>query len=562
MSEDERFKSVVQEIREIILFLTNQEPTPDDEIDARDKLIEKFTSLKRLKPKPSHYTMIENVLIELEGWDTLDLWFKEVKGMSEKISDFINSFEQKDLLTETEFKPIIDSDMSMETNEKQEGPQIDINEIVSKVSEQFSQEISSLKEKIDVLKDELDHRESDVQNFSQRKQVQKIIPKKTSKLEPPKIRIPSIKQRETPPKIKLIKESAEEEIKKEPEVQEEKISSPDFEGKVITPNISQINVEPPKIPSEIKEGIVKPVGIPPERPKLSPIITEEPSSSDESEKPLKSTEELPVEKEPIYEEVNFTPLPKEKGKLIFVQDEIIDLTPLPEDKSVPIEEAEDQKKVPIPPEEKPIRIQKPSGDFELTPLPPLKPETTQEIKEETDLTPIIRKKPKLSPIAIEEVDTEEINSSSTDLFNVFSSVGTNQAEQSEGIPEPVEIISQKESKKEGKKEGKKESKKKQKSEITVEEPTITIPSKSRAVKKEPELDLEALPKDKDSLYQQLIAFEGRRYSLEKAYKDLTKNYSIGKVDEFEFNNQSENLKQILNEVSSSITEIRRIISSL
>ena len=71
MSEDERFKSVVQEIKDIYSFLTNQEPTPDEEIDARDTLIEKFTSLKRLKPKPSHYTMIENVLVELEGWDTL-----------------------------------------------------------------------------------------------------------------------------------------------------------------------------------------------------------------------------------------------------------------------------------------------------------------------------------------------------------------------------------------------------------------------------------------------------------------------------------------------------------
>ena len=558
MSEDERFKSVIQEIEEIFLFLTNQEPTPDDEIDARDKLIEKFTSLKPLKPKPSHYTMIENILIELEGWDTLDLWFKEVKGMSEKIGDFINSFEQKELIIEPESKPTIDADMTIETKEKKEVPQIDITEIVSQVSEQFNQEISSLKEKIDVLKDELDHRESEVKNFSQSKQVRKIIPKKTSKLEPPKIRIPSIKPPKKAPKIKLIKESAEEEIKKEPEVQEEKISSPDFEGKVITPNISQISVEPPKIPSEMKEGIVKPVGIPPERPKLTPIITEEPSSSDQSEKPFKSTEELPVEKEPIYEEINFTPLPKEKGKRIFVQDEIIDLTPLPEEEAAPADKPQEETIIPLPPEEKPIRIQKPSGDFELTPLPPLKPETAQEIKEETDLTPVIRKKPKLSPIAIEEVDTEEINSSSTDLFNVFSSVGTKQEEQSEVIPEPVEIISQKESKK----EGKKESKKKQKSEITVEEPTITIPSKSRTVKKEPELDLEALPKDKDSLYQQLIAFEGRRYSLEKAYKDLTKNYSIGKVDEFEFNNQSENLKQILNEVSSSITEIRRIISSL
>ena len=367
MSDDERFKSVIQEINEIFLFLTTQEPTPDDEIDARDNLIEKFASLKRLKPKPSHYSMIENVLIELEGWDTLDLWFKEVKGLSEKISDFINSIEQREPLIEPEFKPKVDTDMSIEINEKQEVSQIDITEIVSKVSEQFSKEISTLKEKIDVLKDELDHRESDVKNFSQSKQVQKIIPKKTSKLEPPKIRIPSIKRPEKPPIIKLIKEPAEEEIKKEPEVQEEKISPTAFEGKVITPNISQVSVEPPKIPSEIKEGMVKPVGIPHERPKLSPIITEEPSSIDDLEKPFKSTEELPVEKESIYEEINFTPLPKEKGKRIFVQDEIIDLTPLPEDNQIPIEEAEEEIIMPIPAEEKPIRIQKPSGDFELTP---------------------------------------------------------------------------------------------------------------------------------------------------------------------------------------------------
>ena len=553
MSEDERFKSVVQEIKEIFLFLTNQEPTPDDEIDARDKLIEKFTSLKRLKPKPIHYTMIENVLIELEGWDTLDLWFKEVKGMSEKIKNFLNSLEQKDPIVEPESKPKIDADMSIEINEKKEVPQIDITEIVSKVSEQFSKEISTLKEKIEVLKDELDHRESEVKDISQSKQFQKIIPKKTSKLEPPKIRIPSIKPPKKAPKIKLIKKPAEEEIKKKPEVQEEKISSPDFEGKVITPNISRISVEPPKIPSESKEELVKPVGIPPEKPKLIPIITEEPSSTDDSEIPFKPTEELPVEKEPIYEEINFTPIPKEKRKIIFVQDEIIDLTPLPEEEPVPTEEAEEETKITAIPEEKPIIIQKPSEDFELTPLPPLKPEIAQDIKEETDLTPIIRKKPKISPIAIEEVDTEEIKSSSTDLFNVFSSVGTKEAEQPEVIPEPDEKISHKDSKK--------ERKRKQKSPISVEEPKITIPSKPPAARKEPQLE-EALPTDKDSLYQQLIAFEGRRYSLEKRYKDLSKNYSSGKIDEFEFNNQSEILRQSLNEISSRITEIRRIISSL
>ena len=45
MSEEEKFESIIQEIKETFLFLTQQEPTPDDEIEAREKLISKIQSL-------------------------------------------------------------------------------------------------------------------------------------------------------------------------------------------------------------------------------------------------------------------------------------------------------------------------------------------------------------------------------------------------------------------------------------------------------------------------------------------------------------------------------------
>jgi len=40
MSEEEKFKSIIQEIKDIYLFLTQGEPNPDDEIEARVNLIE------------------------------------------------------------------------------------------------------------------------------------------------------------------------------------------------------------------------------------------------------------------------------------------------------------------------------------------------------------------------------------------------------------------------------------------------------------------------------------------------------------------------------------------
>ena len=46
MNEEEKFESVIQEIKEIYLFLTQQEPTPDDEIEAREKLLSKIQSLR------------------------------------------------------------------------------------------------------------------------------------------------------------------------------------------------------------------------------------------------------------------------------------------------------------------------------------------------------------------------------------------------------------------------------------------------------------------------------------------------------------------------------------
>ncbi len=73
---------------------------------------------------------------------------------------------------------------------------------------------------------------------------------------------------------------------------------------------------------------------------------------------------------------------------------------------------------------------------------------------------------------------------------------------------------------------------------------------------------EELPSDKDSLYQELIALEGKRYSLEKSFKEIEKFYSSGSIDDTEYKRQSDELRGRLNGITSKINKIRRIISSM
>ena len=90
----------------------------------------------------------------------------------------------------------------------------------------------------------------------------------------------------------------------------------------------------------------------------------------------------------------------------------------------------------------------------------------------------------------------------------------------------------------------------------------TVESKDSTAEEYSEVSTEELPKDKDSLYQELIALEGRRYSLEKNFKDLERNYTGGSIADSEYKNRSEDLKNKQDEITSRINRIRRVIASM
>ena len=643
MSEEEKFKEIIQEINEIYIFLTQQEPTPDDEIEARVKLIEKTKTLITLNAPQVTLNMrlFESALSGLENWETLDLWFieSELPGLIQSIINLGESEskpsvpeEPKEQImpsVEPNSKTELEAEIETETEGVLKPDRFDINEIVSKVSEQFKGEIDGLKQKIDVLKHELDKKEESLRNGSSKRIIKTIRPKKNVKLPPPKIKIPIIKGPKIPPKIKIpiikgpkASPKIKIPVKLSPKTPtriniKEKIGLEELSNQKGTNSIKQVQAQ---IAEELQKLTITPVFD--EESKIKQEQLKEPESIIDI---LEESKTLPPPPEP-----EFKLKQPEKSESIFdILEESKPLTPPPEFKSVPedtkvsvepegseepdlfseimeeigpipaipssdflteipkefdpdiniIEELDPPTKSPeldfnsalpsnMPKLEIPELVEKLDQKVKL-PEPSVVPEKPEELKKnsvisEVTLTevdandekpkvPFMAKKPKIATVSVEEVDTKYMKSSGTDLFNVFSSVGDKKTKKSISNLELFSEIPTKQKKKEA---------------FELPENTNVFPKFSSPTPELPESDelkpfsIEELPTDKDSLYQELIALEGKRYSIEKNYKVIEKKYHEGSIDEVGFNKQNNELKIKLDEITSRINKIRRFITSL
>ncbi len=517
MSEEEQFNSIVQEIKDIYLYLTKGEPTPDDEITAREKLINHVQTIKTIKTfnVEANMVLFEDTLNKLESWDTLELWFLESELPANiekiiKITDELPEFEDQ--------AAIIKESPTARLHEDLETASFDIDQIVDKVSEQFKGEIDDLKHKIDVLKLELEKKDETLHQVSQNKVIKKITPKKDVKLPPPKIKLPVIKKPDQPPHIKApsksesgkprkaigIKSIEEVQTKIEQELEKQKHSSI-VEHKFETEEVLLDKTKEEEFVSEI----------PKEFESILDIL-------DEVETPS-----IPIEPP------NFTAMPEKPKKRTLVP-EIIE-----------VETSEEEKKIPFTTEETEIAEEPVIKEYEIVEEPTIKePEFAKK--------PTTIEKPKITSVSIEEIEAEEIRSSGTDLFNVFSSVGEKSTEKLPTLDDAFSSTPAKVRKK--KKEEKRDT-------MPFVGFNDSMPEMSSYT--EPETDIEEdLPSDKDSLYQELIALEGKRYSLEKTFKEVEKSYSTGSIDDTEYKKQSDALRGRLNGITSKINKIRRVISSL
>jgi len=299
MSEEEKFKTKIQEIKDIYLFLIQGEPNPDDEIEARVNLIELIQNLKKVNSYQvgTNIRLFEDVLARLENWDTLDLWFTE----SELPDYFKKIINLTDKVPDDEVKEEAEELSSKEAEVEPSPTPIDIKEIVNQVSDKFKDEIDDLKHKIDFLQHEIDVKDETIKQ-TPKKKVIKITPKKNVKLPPPKIKIPVIKKPGKPPQILG-------QIKTDVEKPVEKIGV-----KSIKDVQAKIEKEIEKLKPTSTSPLTPPPTPPPSIPKSQPSpssLEVIPSDTEEKLKPI------PIRPEPKIEE----DLPKESTSILDILDE-------------------------------------------------------------------------------------------------------------------------------------------------------------------------------------------------------------------------------------------------
>ena len=474
MTDQERYNDTLREISELFSFLTEGQPSPDDEIEAKDKLINYFTNLRGNSTDSEQKVSIAEILKKLDEWDTLDLWFSETT-LPADIKNMINIPDETKLNKEQ-----IPEYIAEPTNvSKNEDSEVDLTDIFNKVSDQFKGEIENLKGKIDDLKSELEKKDKAIHRVTSKREVHKITPKKNVRLAPPKIRIPVMK--------KIVKPTS-----------------------TSTQSIPKTPIMPDKTEENSVDLKPQEVNLEPSKEQLTPIPLVSLDKSLGSDKP------------------NLTPIPKKKPKI----------TPMV------IEESED---IPIITEKR-----------KITPIIIEEPEKIQ-ASQNSDALPFLTEKPKISAMRIEEIESESIISRGSDLFNVFSSMGKKNSEKPKEVPIFTEIPAKVEVKK-------KEEKKKPPNKNVQEADVMPFIDFNIAdVSMESTFDspnLDNISDDKDTLYQELIALEGKRYSLERGFKDLEKGFNKGSMSDSEFKSQNNDLKTKMDEITSRINKIRRIISSL
>ncbi|MFX1238863.1 MAG: hypothetical protein ACFE8P_14240 [Promethearchaeota archaeon] len=667
MSE-EIFLTTIENITNIYRFLTEQEPSPDDEIEARNNLLTLFHIVSQNNTRDELSSLIERIIDELENWDTLELWFKEVTSLSSSIKDLINAVSQDS--PEIEELPVLTESLESAKVESSEDPAMDIMEIVAQVSDQFKDQIESLKGKIEDLQAELEKKtemiaqieenivqgdnigsivenddliEQSTQIFEPKKPIHPEkerdlifgksppVESKKMRLEPPKIHIPLIKRREPKHDIEI-----EPPISETPITTDEKsVPAPEAGRGIEIPDQYVLKPEVQVEDSKVSELTPIPTFGAPITGKEQKVESSVKGTGDLVLTPvptLSKTEGLGEEKKPnitvkdTQAKIGLTPIPtlenmeeleeedKEKSKEFMTkrQESIkrAGLTPIPVQESPEIRKQQSRPKIKIGVEE----IQQPKSQPPLTALPiqdskaslgtktamsaPVetnkhkKPKIVSSVVEE-EATRLISKTPETfifmpesskksseSPqlperpvetsleeipsmnitkpvIKIEDMDVEHLKTSKDDLFNVFSSVQSQESEKIEFNEVPIEKQLDEEDKK------KKKKKKKQTEEIPPKA-TYQIPKKDieEEIIEESSMDFDNLPQDKDVLYQDLIALEGKRYSIEKRFKELKEEFSNKKITKGEFKKQGEQLGIRLKQISVSINKIRNAISKL
>jgi hypothetical protein len=250
MSEEDNTESIVNEIKDLYVFLTEEEPTPDDEIEAKEIFIKKLKELKGSDEFKHQISAIDKILKKLDEWDTLDHWFIETsipQDLKELLEIKKSKIESEELPKTIKKKMISETGKAQKEKEVKEKPKaiasdVNISEIISQVTAEFKGKITDLEKKINTLHQQLEKKDEKITELKKEEKTEKIKPKKKSRLPPLKIELPQIKKpkKETKVDTPILEEESEIEKKKISLEKEDKIKEQEIEAEASNIGVSTL----------------------------------------------------------------------------------------------------------------------------------------------------------------------------------------------------------------------------------------------------------------------------------------------------------------------------------
>ncbi len=172
----------LEEIKKIFLILTGT-PEPEEEEQAQKDLLRIFENLINLVDDEQSKNLASELKTIISNWDTLEQWFTEVEGLSNKLRDLLSIYTMLDSSkteeSQDDILPQGDTDKD-EIDEKQQ----QMNDLEARMKE--------LEEKERLLKQKEMELEKKEKSMTQQSSPPKLTSSLSSKLAVPKISVPKV----------------------------------------------------------------------------------------------------------------------------------------------------------------------------------------------------------------------------------------------------------------------------------------------------------------------------------------------------------------------------------
>ncbi|MBN2154573.1 MAG: hypothetical protein JW776_00830 [Candidatus Lokiarchaeota archaeon] len=516
---NDEFRTGIKRLRDIYNYLTEDEPTPDEEEESKQELISLLENLiMHIDPDDieDNLEVIKTTLQMVKEWDTLEFWFKEKPDLVTKIKLLLNRFliqhaepeHSSPMISKPSAPNGVDEELSeqlaaaLERALKNLPPDEDVTKVIQSVTARVTEnymKTSSSDDNAMKLSSEPIVKES---NYSR---LQSDIRTASGSEEA---------MTQTAAKVKIRKEDIMKSVLEQAKIKISQATDSTTTAKLSAPKIIIPKVTRPK-------------------QKIVPYI-DQTDQLTESEQKYQELESIP----PIQPQETSKQIPKLKVGA-FKKDETT--TPKIKTHGSVVSHQPIRPKIIVKPsiqtneseQKSPIQEVAPPSQSKMT-KPKIKLQALSVSKPAPELE---SPKPDTLPLKFNIVTPTEpsVKDTQINLFETFT--------------------------KHNNKDKKQKTKKKTPKNIAEEE---SKPSKSLPLE---ELDFseQKIPyeqMDKTQLYQELIALEGKKYAIEKSRKDYKSKHQKGLISNGNYAAQLDRFKYDLNYISKKINEIRQRIQSL